>query len=278
MVSLQLNIQDTFWQPALTHTYDLHLVVGVQSLLYSICDSTGQLLALRSYQLPANQKASQIWHALRNEDSWLSMRFRKVLISYSSPFLLLIPNDLFAPDDVLRCLKANFSSFEPLAHKIAHEALDANIQSIYGLPFDWLQVLTEHYEDASHHHSDTLWLRHLQTQMSEPVAIFAHTEHRRIRLAALNKAGEILFYNSFDFVVALDFLYYVLLAYQSINAATSAVPLYISGELLPESEIHELITGFLVNIKFLAAPSKLAIRGAFEQQPLHIYLDSLISE
>jgi hypothetical protein len=274
LVSLQQNIQDTFWQPAATHTYDLSIFVGVHSLLYSITDGQSRLLALRTYQLDAPYSPASAWGEIVAQDAWVQMRFRKVRISYASDYMLSMPESLFLPSQSLLYLERSFANFDAMGHKIAYCNLPNAAVLVYSLPFDWLQTLSEHFEEAEHEHSIANWLKYILARKSAASGsvVYAHVQHRNLYLSVCD-GQQLLFFNSFEFLAASDFLYYTLLVYQNLGLSPQTQPLYLSGELLEESEIYTLLHKYVREIQFLDAPDSLQIGAPFGLMAAHVHLD-----
>jgi hypothetical protein len=272
LVILQQNIQDTFWQPAATHTYDLSIFVGVHSLFYSITDGQSRLLALRQYQLDAPFSPASAWAELVGQDAWVNMRFRQVRISYASDYMLSLPEALFSEKESLLYLQSSFANFDAMGHKIGHAVLPNAAVLVYSLPFAWLQTLSEHFEEAEHGHSIANWLKYILVGSAKEKVVYAHVQHHNLYLAVV-AAGELLFFNTFEFLAASDFLYYTLLVYQNLELAPQTEPLYLSGELLEESEIYTLLYKYVRHIHFLGVPSKLQISEAFGALAGHLHLD-----
>lgn len=270
MVTLQYNIQDTFWQPALTHTYDLSILLGVDRLSYCICDANKQVLALRSYQMPILQSAS-VWQTLAGQDAWLGMTFRQTRIGVWHEAFTLLPTVLF---DAQRA-DLYLQSVAPLTNndRALYHAIGNDMTSVFGIARDWHSALTQQYPNASFTHPAAALLANwLRTASAQDTSVYAFVQHQSLQLAVIQQ-GKLIFWNRYTFRASSDFVYYVLLIYKQLNLHTHQHTLYMAGELMEESEIYTLLYKYIKNIEFAKRPSALAFGEPFQSLPSHFFID-----
>jgi hypothetical protein len=281
MLILQQNIQDSLWQPNLSHSYDLSIVVAVHSLLYSISDAQQRLLLVRSYQIQnkANATPDEIWAALQAQDGCLSMTFAKVFVSYQSPYLVLLPDELYLSEQSDLYLKHSFADFVAAQYFVAATDLLDDKKAVFALPLAWHNCLQQQYPEATPQHCTAEWLYYImQQRTAETHTVYAHVQERQLQIAVCGRAEKLLFFNQYEFFAASDFLYYILLAYQNLGLDTATIALKLSGELLTASEIYELLQKYVQNVEFLPPPAWLTLSPTFDGLPMQIFADSFLSK
>lgn len=279
MLILQQNLQDSLWQPNLSHSYDLSIVVAVHSLLYSISDAQQRLLIVRSYQIqkPALVVVEELWAALLAQDGCLAMDYANISISYQSPYLVLLPDELYLSEQADTYLKHSFSNFAAEQYFVAATDLLDDKKAVFALPLAWYNCLKKQYPEVAPQHCTAEWLYYImQQRTAETHTVYAHVHEHQVQIAVCGRAEKLLFFNQYQFLAATDFLYYVLLAYQTLGLDTATAALKLSGELLAASEIYELLQKYVQNIEFLPPPAWLTLGAAFDGLPMQIFMDAVV--
>lgn len=277
MLILQQNLQDSLWQPNLSHSYDLSIVVAVHSLLYSISDAQHQLLIVRAYQIQKPALVEEVWAALLAQDGCLAMDYANISISYQSPYLVLLPDELYLSEQADTYLKHSFSNFAAEQYFVAATDLLDDKKAVFALPLAWYNCLKKQYPEVAPQHCTAEWLYYImQQRTAETHTVYAHVHEHQVQIAVCGRAEKLLFFNQYQFLAATDFLYYVLLAYQTLGLDTATAALKLSGELLAASEIYELLQKYVQNIEFLPPPAWLTLGAAFDGLPMQIFMDAVV--
>lgn len=254
MVNLTNNIVEQDFQRSQTAAYDLSLLVGGDRLSYLISDTQQQILALREYQLPTNDRATVLQQVFL-EDQLLQAHFQSTTAGIFSNRFTLLPTTLFDANqqrNYLETLVTLTAEDQILSESIT--PLEAT--NIYASTADLLTVLQEQWKDLRCCHLSTGLLHHFLTQFDTQVSkrIFLHVYRQHIALTVVEK-GNLLFHNWFEFKASPDCLYYVLLVYKQLGLRTEKHPLYLSGELVMESEIHQLLLKYVKTLHFINRPN-----------------------
>lgn len=221
---------------------------------YLISDTQQQILALREYQLPTNDRATVLQQVFL-EDQLLQAHFQSTTAGIFSNRFTLLPTTLFDANqqrNYLETLVTLTAEDQILSESIT--PLEAT--NIYASTADLLTVLQEQWKDLRCCHLSTGLLHHFLTQFDTQVSkrIFLHVYRQHIALTVVEK-GNLLFHNWFEFKASPDCLYYVLLVYKQLGLRTEKHPLYLSGELVMESEIHQLLLKYVKTLHFINRPN-----------------------
>lgn len=273
MVNLVNNIVEQDFQRSQTATYDLSLLVGGDRLSYLVSDAQQQILALRDYQLPATNTLELLQQVLL-EDQLLQSSFQSTTAGVFSNRFTLLPTILFDTDRERQYLETlvTLTSEDRILHETVSPLKATNI---YATNAALLAILDEQLQDVRCCHLSSGLLYHFLTQFDSQGSkrIFLHIYRQHIALTVVEK-GRLLFHNWFEFKASPDCLYYVLLVYKQLGLRTEKHPLYLSGELVMESEIHQLLLKYIKTLHFINGPN---YYGAGEQLtanfPQHFFTD-----
>jgi len=223
-------------------------------LSYLISDAQQQILALREYQLPTNGRAEVLQQVLL-EDQLLQSNFQSTTAGIFSNRFTLLPTTLFDASRERSYLETlvTLTSEDQILHETVAPLGATNI---YASNTRLLNVLNDQLQDLQYCHLSTGLLHHFLTQFDTqvPKRIFLHIYRQHIALTVVEK-GNLLFHNWFEFKASPDCLYYVLLVYKQLGLRTEKHPLYLSGELVVESEIHQLLLKYIKTLHFINRPN-----------------------
>lgn len=261
VISEHYHIATKYWQLAATHTYDLSIIVGVHSLFYSITNAEGQLCVFKEYDKKANADAIEVWNTIIEKDTFLTQPFNTVKLAYNSPYIVLIPDILFRTSFLQAYIESAFSGLYLEQMCFSYKAVDEDKMAVFALPKNWYTtILNTHKNISDLQHVAVEWLTYLQknTITEESTKVYIHVVANMLHVVVFEK-GNLLYFNSFTFSTADDFLYYVLLVYQQLQLDTKNIPLYCSGALVKESKIYTLLYQYIKKISLLPLGSDFAL-------------------
>ena len=223
-------------------------------LSYVISDAQQQVLALREYQWPA-QEADRALQQVLLDDQLLRANFQHTTVGLFSTRFTLLPTPLFDATQQRQYLEP-LATIEP-EDRLFHEAVPAlDAVNLYAVSPTLITVLDEQLKAAHYCHLSTGLLQYFMTQFdaTAPKSIFLHIYRQHIALTVVDQ-GKLLFHNWFGFKASPDCLYYVLLVYKQLGLQPQKHPLYLSGELVMESEIHQLLHKYIKTLHFINRPN-----------------------
>ncbi len=273
MVALIHNIQDDFWQPALTNTYDLSILVGVDRLCYCITDASKKLLTLRAYQLDTNYSLSETLPAILAQDNWLGMTFRNTTLICSTDDWQFIDSQDFneSIDYFVNAKTPLLQQSQPLYF--------AQKMVVFGLPVATFKTLNAQFKQNEVQYNGAAllnyWNNCLVNKDSE-AAVFVHIQHQTLLLAYFNKHN-FVDYKTYKFYASSDVLYAVLHFYQQHQLDPNIQALHISGELVEDSEVYKLLFKYIRHIHFLPANERLIFPQAFSNLLTHLFADVFVA-
>ena len=254
------DIIETDFQRNNTAAYQLSILVGMDSLVYSVYDDVAnKLLVLKTLTFPQENGspsnfASVLEYSLEKEDI-LSPLYRRVKIGFISTDTSLVPSRLYNEQEKSTYIK-ELSSKESSGDLLVDEIGALKIRTVYSLDKDALTVLKAKFPTAHFFSIATTFLvgsHHSLLEGMEEVT-FACFHKDLFQLAIFNQ-GELQFYNSFSFKSTSDVLYFILLAFEQFGLNPEKTPLYLSGNIINDSDIYKTLYRYIGHLDFLPAPS-----------------------
>lgn len=265
------NIIETDFQRDNTSAYQLSILLGMDSLVYSIYDKeNNKLLVLKTVPLGSGQSTDQsiaLKEILEKEDL-LQPKYGKIRITYTSPNASLVPSRLFNENESEVYLSELISG--PIEDSVQVDDLDSlKMKIVYQVENQLLETVKAKFPAFQLFHISTPFLLGcLKTfpGLSKESA-FACFNNESFQLALFNQ-GELLLYNSYACKSASDVLYFVLLAYEQYGFDPNTNPLYLAGHIVNDSDIYKILYRYIADLNFLPVPSFVQFgKGAASEDP-----------
>ena len=267
MERLSINYKDNNFGPDVADECTLRALIGPDGLSFSVRRKFGKIQYLQTWSFDKAQRENALRRILNNEEL-PSFPFQQVELMYCTPTVALTPKRMFDAQlagDYLHTLT------DQLHGKAEFEALDALDLMVIWANETKLTAIGDYFFPNAQKLSYTVGLIEALKKYSaeSDVAVCVHIRSAYLQIAAFER-GNILFFNTFAYEKPSDVLYFTLLVYDQFHLKASDVPLYISGELLKDSEIYKQYERFIRHTKFLPVPP---FSGVQEAIMPHIYLD-----
>ena len=268
------------FRPEAAHDYELSILTGMDSFAYIIRDrNTNQLLAYRSLSLPAvapTDWAGQLADLMDADERLRDIhRYGKVLLGWDTPALTLIPDALFAPEQLRSYLEQ--LTVVGLEDEVRYEHYsELGGAVIYGGRQEQLAEARRLFgSDRLQHYAGGLlvaWAA--RSRRLRESAVACCIRDRRLFLAG-HHAGQLVYFNTFTWESSQDAVYYLLLAYAQSELTPDAAPLYLSGEVSSTDELYYQFYRYVRELHWSAYPTPPAPAPGLEALPGHLYFDLL---
>ncbi len=243
---------------------------------YIITDSQQNVLVLRSYSYPSKSNYILLKSSLQQtllDDNLLRLSFQSTKIELVADLSALVPAPLFEPDKVETYLQ-HLSKVDPI-NKVHNELVaELDIHNVYAFNLEIYSLLKTYFPRAEFYHMGTSLLKafHALTKHQTGEDVYLNVMQGSFQ-AIVFRSKELILYNTFFFRSTKDFLYYVMLIYDQLGLNQEKVPLNISGELLEDSEVYQLVYKYTRNIHFIKRPHFYRFSDKFSHIPEHFYYD-----
>lgn len=259
-----------------TTEYKLSVLLGADSLSYCIIDKTNRVLSVIKCDFPENTEEkdyAERLEAIILQHVALQQSYRAVYVAVFNISSTFVPTRLY--DDEAKSVY--FENIIPVSaqQEICRNTLtEADAEHLYLVEKKALKVIKSYFSGAEIMHSATSLYqgyRKIVNADSEQF-IFLNVRPEALQIFYFEN-GEFVFYNAFNYSSSKDFIYYVMLIYDQFGLKPDTVPIYLSGELMEDSEIYHLIYRYIRNLKIIATPDWIELSGQWVNRPQHWFFD-----
>ena len=279
MAVTNYNIRSAAFRPEAAESYELSILTGVDSFAYAIRDrAANHLLAYHAGELTATEQSDlpgAVLSRLQNDDLLERTTFGTTVLGWQTPRATLVPKDLYEDEhrrDYLEQL--SIISLEDGVQEEWHNELNAHL--LYVTSGNTLNAVTTTLRAGRTQHvaGGLLNAWGLRSRRLAEADVSICLRGKQLTIGA-HRSGSLQFFNTYTFATAEDVLYYTLLAYEHCGLLPARAPLYVSGEILTESELYRLLYTYVAEVRFsqYGAPPRLA--PDLPAIPNHLYYDLL---
>lgn len=208
------------------------------------------------------------------ENILLQQSFKRIYATHSNELATIVPNAYFDENNLtsylentIKVLKTDYIAFDHLK----------NIQSAtVFIPFvNVNNFLFTKFGSFEFNHTATLLIDNL-SQLSKALneeQLYVHVDNENFELICLKK-GELLFYNSFKFQTAEDFIYYILFTIEQLKLNPDTIKTTLLGAIEKESKLFRIAYQYIRNIDFFKTKNA-KLTDEFESLNNHNYYTTL---
>jgi hypothetical protein len=247
---------------------NLFVLIGANRLSYFIISPTKQVL-LQSVELIENKALSVFFE----NERYLDLNFNTVKVGFITPYTTLVPNLIYQDAAAASYLENSFRI--PKQHYLLTDNLPSfQCQNVFLAPIEVYNFFQNKFANAQFYHAGTILLLAWQQKavQFQEAAIFINVIGREFQIAAFQQE-KLLLFNTFQFKSAKDFIYYTLLIFDQLKLPTETSKLFLTGEVMRESEIYKILYRYIREIDFLSRPTAFQFNEQFDDQPTHFNFD-----
>lgn len=276
MGKLNIEIQESDFNKKSTSSYQLSILVGMDSFLYLILDSSNKVLLLKDYQInhrdSEKERFSEIRDLIKSEPLF-SLLFQKVRIGWQNSFFTIVPSRLFKDSEKKSYLEGLIECTEKDAVLI-NDLASLNAQLVYSLKEADHQFVKQYFATGKIFHlgASLILGGHQLTNNHQDHFIFLNIRDKHIQVALFEKRTLLLF-NEYPFQTAKDAVYFLLLIFSQFKLNTEETPVWLSGKVVEDSELYTLFYRYIRQLNFVPSPAHLSFGKKFDSVPYHFYHD-----
>lgn len=282
---------DEAFDEKLTPTYHLAISIGVDhiwlavneksliesfspSLTTTIEQPKAKYIAFENFSLSNILDLDQLADSLDlfyKESLLFNHRYGSVACIIVNNSSTIVPSPLF--DFSKKALYLGFNIFLQSDKNIEVDDLkNLEAKNIFALPSNLKNKLEELQTNIRFHHFSSLLIEGLliQNKNQPNKKLFVHVQPSHFEVLVFEGKG-LLFYNTFNYFSAEDFLYYLLFVCEQMNLNPENIELIVLGELEKNSDIFTLTQKYIRNIKFGERADESHLSYQLQTLPKHFY-------
>ncbi len=268
MGKLASSFVESAYRPGLASTYELSILLGVDSSSYLLKNDQQQVVLVETFDHPGELPVAA-WTAMSHKDI-LRQQYRKVKVGWGGLRQTLVPGRLYTAEQKKTYLEHLTTT--PAIEEIAADFLpDFSVWNVYAADSACRAAVQRTFPHARFYHLHTALLPIWASGIGED-RVYAHYDGAIVRLFAF-KHDRLVYANAFLCMHARDFLYYVLLIYEVHSFRTTQIPLYLAGRIVRDSDTYRLLFRYLSNVNFAPPIGGFLPGDKLSAQPAHLYID-----
>lgn len=251
--------------------YRMAIQFALGGLSYALLDSqTRKLVALEFYQSDLLTSSDDLYHALERalESKGLNGKaFQSVMCLFDNRFHTIVPAPVFDEANLAKYL--DFSFQIPEGYAANSEVLaKAGGVNVYAFPKALQIKVLNKWKNAEFSHSSTQFINNVM-ERSQATEVHVNVHNRDFDMAILQN-GQLHFFNNFKFNTKEDFAYFLLFAMEQNGASGLNTPVYFSGLIRPASDIIDLCSRYVNDIRFVDDKQRQVCK-AIDEVPFQYY-------
>lgn len=249
----------------------LYISFGAHRLRMGVLDAhRNKFVYLEDYESDrpmAVEHAVEVLKEIIKENPLLKARnWSQVRLGIKNQHFTLIPESLFDVNAREEYLNLN-AEVEPNQETIFHYAHPRlELINVFAVPAKLKKWATTYFEDSRVefvHQTSALMEGFLHMADATSLRLNIYVDKNYVTLVVLN-GNKLEFCNSFYYTTAEDFIYYVLFVLQEKKMNPDQDTVMVWGELLLDSELHDVLRKYIRNLKFGKRPTNMGFSYRFD--------------
>jgi hypothetical protein len=245
---IQQLISPTF-EASHTKTYELSILVGVDSFGFAILSDQQRLLALRQYSLEDRPLDADMLEQLHRKDELLSASFRNIRLAFATPRQVIVPDRLYNPDDHLTYLEGT-TRLSDRDTVLADQVASLHTCFVYAVEDSLEAAARRLFSGCRIFHLGHVLLEGQRRLVNHKDGAYFHLLDGHL-FASVLQNGALAFFNAYRYRSAKDFVYYAMLVFEQAGLSAESTRVYLSGQLVEASEIYRLLARYLPLMEFM---------------------------
>jgi hypothetical protein len=256
---------------------DFHLVlqIGNDGLFAVVFDKEkNKYIAFEYYsfqQVYNSDIVPDLFDIALNESKIIGRKYRSVSCSIVNNLSTLVPAALFESDNKKMYLKFN-TSLQGDELIMVDDIKNIDTKNVYALPFSLKAKLDGTYNKITYHHYSSGLIEDLLSQNKNQTKkkLFLHVQASHFE-AIVIEGKKLLFYNTFNYHTAEDFIYYALFVCEQLQLNPENIETILLGEIERTSTIFSLSQKYIRNLKFGERTDSSEYSYQLQTFPKHFY-------
>jgi len=267
---IRTDIAENFFSAQQTASGKLSILVGMDSFCYAIYTSSGQLVFIRRMDFPDSANFRVELPAIEQDNPVLFFPYSQVNIAFGAPAHAVVPSRLFDPA-ASRVYLEHGNRMNPTDRVCSGFLPEFQAHLVYAVPLELDVWLQRHFPRSTVLHLSQALLKSMAEDNSGK-RVFAHFWDKRLMLAYF-EGNQLVFENWFFCRDTKDFLYYLLLVFDKFQLDQAHQEVSLSGTLLAESGIFQLLEKYIRNLRFIALGEIITYGKKMSSLPPHFFND-----
>lgn len=206
-----------------------------------------------------------------NKEEVFNFKFGEVVILTDTIYSTLVPTVFFDQNKINTYLNTNMYLSKVALKYLSFELADLEYQYLYILPETLYSFLEKNFLSISFRATESELLNFLNRKNVAIQYVNVHITYTKLHFCYFEDK-KLKFSNTFSYQSNEDLLYNILNIYKQLGLNTEKVILNLSGIIIKQSEIYELLYKYIKFINFQKRPLKLNYSKSLKEMPEHYFM------
>ncbi|MES2591463.1 MAG: DUF3822 family protein [Bacteroidota bacterium] len=246
---------DESFDPKKGLEYHLSIQIGTESVWITINEKLkNKYIAFENYKFEnvgSYNLMVDVIDLLLKESRLLAYKYKTVACVMVNNLSTIIPTPLFEDSKKKMYLKFN-AAIEEEEHLVMVDDLKSlDAKNIFALPLLLKEKFESLYSSVTYHHFSSALMEGLLIQNKNQAnkKLFVHIQPANFE-AVLIEGKSLLFYNTFKYQTAEDFIYYLLFVCEQLQLNPENIEIILLGDIEKSSEVYSITQKYIRNLKF----------------------------
>ena len=258
-----------------TSSYQLLLQIGISDILVGILDKQkNKYISLEKYSVSNVHNfegVADLIDILLKESKLLDHKFQSVSCIIVNNISTLVPNALFEEDRKKMYLKFN-ATLEGNELIVVDEIRSLDAKNVFAIPFPVKAKLDAQYSTINYHHVSSTLIDSLVANNKNQTGkkLYVHVQSTHFEILLID-GKNLIFYNTFNYQSAEDFVYYLLFVFEQLQLNPEKVETFFIGEVEKSSSAYTVANKYIRTIKFGERTDSSDFSYQLQTLPKHSY-------
>ncbi len=274
-IKSQKSIIDEAFNPSRSNSYNLIIELSDSGFNFTVFDSISKkYIAFENYTFNTivnTDLISDLLAVAEKESKLFSIKYKSVHCSIINNLSTLVPNALFEEENRKTYLKFN-SNLEGDEFVLVNSINSIDSKNVFALPLSFKIKMDSLFNNVSYHHFSSALIDDLTNQNknvdSKKAYINVNWNHFEILIFEKQK---LIFYNSFQYTNAEDFIYFLLFALEQLSLNPENVELFLLGNINKTDAIYSITYKYIKHLKFGSRVNESDYCYQLQSLPKHEY-------
>jgi len=251
-----LSLIDESFQLELSKNYQLTLLISVDGITASIQDvNKKKYIAIEQFVFTSVYNFDIIPALLDEvikESKIINGKYAKVNFIISNNLSTLIPSPLYDEERKKLYLKLN-TELQGDEFILENDIQSIQSKSIFAVPIRIKTIIDSNYQDVNYLHASTILIESIilfnKNQNNKKAFVNVSQTHFEVLII---EGNNLLYYNSFNYHSAEDFIYYILFVTEQLQLNPEKIEINLMGEIDKNSPQYTILSKYIRNIKFVS--------------------------
>jgi hypothetical protein len=271
--TVTLNIKNKITAPGFDFKEHLRLRtcldISNNEIIFSLFSPENELIYLQHCILKANEKPAEVLEYLIETEPFFSQNYANVYVCVSNTLYTLVPAALFVNENKEQLLKFNHNITNDFV-VLSDEIFSADSHCIYAFDKRIKELIDKAFPNNHVKHKTSCLIEGLPSASSKThKTCLVNVQGNNMDVALYNK--KLLFFNTFEFQTAEDFLYFILAGLEQNSCTLDETEVVLAGEIETGSALYLTLKQYIPKIKFAVSNRSIVKKNDFVQLPEHFY-------